>query len=201
MVTRKAVTRAKPADRSKAVGSARVRNTRRSATVGKRAAKAPKPVRTVHRPLAMAVLEQFRLIFRSAKRHFQWVQERTGVSGAQLWVLAELRRKPGMGMTELAQAMAVHQSTASNLIDRLAKSGLIQRDRSGEDRRVAHLSLTSAGHQTLARAPLPLEGVLPDALNSLDDAELVELQQRLEKLASLMKVRDRAGKRIPLAEM
>ena len=50
------------------------------------------------------------------------------------------------------------------------------------------------------RAPLPLEGVLPDALNALEHADLVELQRRLDKLAKLMKVRDRAGRGIPLAE-
>jgi len=56
---------------------------------------------------------------------------------------------------------------------------------------------TRAGSETVVRAPLPLEGVLPDALNALERADLVELQRRLDKLAKLMKVRDRAGKRIP----
>ncbi len=149
----------------------------------------------------MSVLEQFRLIFRSAKKHFQWVQERTGVSGAQLWVLAELRRKPGIRVTELAQAMAVHQSTASNLIERLEKGGLLRRARSSRDQRVVHLSLTKAGRDAVARAPRPLEGVLPHALNSLRQGELAELQRCLDRLAGKMKVRDRAGRRIPLAEM
>jgi DNA-binding MarR family transcriptional regulator len=153
------------------------------------------------RRLAIAVLGQFRLIFRSAKKHFQWVQTRTGVSGAQLWVLAELHRRPGIRVTELARAMGVHQSTASNLIEPLERRGFIQRDRSSKDQRVVHLSLTRSGRDTLTRAPLPLEGVLPDALNSLGRADLVELQQRLDKLAKLMKVRDSAGKRIPLGEM
>jgi DNA-binding MarR family transcriptional regulator len=153
------------------------------------------------RRLVMAVLGQFRLIFRSAKKHFQWVLERTGVSGAQLWVLAELHRRPGIRVTELARAMGVHQSTASNLIDPLEKRGLISRDRSSRDQRVVHLSLTRAGRETVVRAPLPLEGVLPDALNALERADLIELQRRLDKLAKLMKVRDRAGKRIPLGQM
>jgi DNA-binding MarR family transcriptional regulator len=157
--------------------------------------------RDARRGLALAVLEQFRLIFRSAKKHFQWVQERTGVSGAQLWVLAEVHRQPGIRVTELAHAMAVHQSTVSNLLDRLQRNGLIQRDRSSADQRVVHLSLTNLGRATIARAPLPLEGVLPDALNRLAHDELLDLQQRLEHLAKLMKVRDNKGKRIPLAEM
>lgn len=157
--------------------------------------------RDARRELVLAVLEQFRVIFRSAKKHFQWVQERTGVSGAQLWVLAEVHRKPGIRVTELARAMAVHQSTVSNLIDRLTKLGLILRDRSRADQRVVHLSLTDLGRKTIARAPLPLEGVLPDALSLLARDELVDLQQRLQKLAKLMKVRDRRAKRIFLAEM
>ncbi len=97
--------------------------------------------------------------------------------------------------------MAVHQSTASNLIDRLEKAGLIQRDRSAADQRVVHLSLTKSGRKAIVAAPLPLEGVLPDALNSLPHKSLLELQQHLERLTRSMKVRDRGGKRIPLAEM
>jgi MarR family transcriptional regulator, organic hydroperoxide resistance regulator len=157
--------------------------------------------RDLHHQKALAVLEQFRLIFRSAKKHFQWVQQRTGVSGAQLWVLAELHRRPGIRVTELARAMAVHQSTASNLVERLEKLRLIERERSPADQRVVHLSLTDAGRRTIAGAPLPLEGVLPDALRSLAHEDLVALQRQLEHLAKRMKVRDRAGKRILLAEM
>ena len=176
-----------------------------SSTASRRALQLPArgPIlgRDGRRELALAVLEQFRLIFRSAKKHFQWVQERTGVSGAQLWVLAEIHRQPGIRVTELAHAMAVHQSTVSNLLDRLQRNGLIQRDRSSADQRVVHLSLTDSGRATIARAPMPLEGVLPDALNRLAHDELLDLQQRLEHLAKLMKVRDSRGKRIPLAEM
>jgi DNA-binding MarR family transcriptional regulator len=154
-----------------------------------------------HRGLALAVLEQFRMIFRSVKKHFQWVQEKTGVSGAQIWVLAEIHRTPGIRVTELARAMAVHQSTASNLIDRLDKAGLIRRERSAVDQRVVHVSLTRTGQRTIAAAPRPLEGVLPDALNSLPRTNLLELKQHLDALARSMKVRDRGGKRIPMAEM
>jgi MarR family transcriptional regulator, organic hydroperoxide resistance regulator len=152
-------------------------------------------------PLEMAVLQQFRLIFRSAKKHFQWVQERAGVSGAQLWLLAEIERRPGIRVTDVAKSMAVHQSTASNLIERLEKDRLLLRQRSSQDQRVVHLSLTKAGRATVARAPRPLYGVLRDALGSLEETDLAQLQDLLEKLASKMKVRDRAGKRIPLAEM
>ena len=198
IVKREAKISAKSASGTKPAGPRRTRTTRRPET--RHAARSDSD-RDRNRPLALAVLGQFRMIFRSTKKHFQWVQERTGVSGAQLWVLAELHSRPGIRVTDLARAMGVHQSTASNLIDPLEKRGLIQRDRSRQDQRVVHLSLTRSGRGTVARAPLPLEGVLPDALNSLEHADLLELQRRLEKLAKRMKVRDRAGKRIPIGEM
>jgi DNA-binding MarR family transcriptional regulator len=169
-------------------------------TAGKRS-KPPAGANAAHRAAVLAVLEQFRVIFRSTKVHFQWVKEATGVSGAQLWVLAQLHERPGIRVTELAQALAIHQSTASNLIDKLAALGLVQRERSAEDQRVVHVSLTPGGKAVVERAPRPLEGVLPDALRSLGAAELRELQGQLERLAGRMKVRDRAAKRIPLGEM
>jgi DNA-binding MarR family transcriptional regulator len=191
-------TRSKSAIASRSPGAPQARATRAPAP---RSPARPESGRDRDRRLAIAVLGQFRLIFRSAKKHFQWVQDRIGVSGAQLWVLAEVHRRPGIRVTELARAMGLHQSTASNLIDPLEKRGLVQRDRSSQDQRVVHLSLTRSGRDVVARAPLPLEGVLPDALSSLGRADLIDLQQRLEKLAKLMKVRDSAGRRIPIGEM
>jgi len=158
-------------------------------------------VRETDRLPEMEVLEQFRLIFRSAKKHFQWVRERTGISGAQLWLLAEIQRRPGIRVTELAKSMAVHQSTASNLIERLEAGGFVLRQRSSQDQRVVNLLLTKSGRETIARAPRPLHGVLLDALGGLDEADLDQLRGLLEKLAGRMKVRDRGGKWVPLAEM
>ncbi len=150
---------------------------------------------------ALAVLEQFRVIFRSTKKHFQWIEAATGVSGAQLWLLAELQRAPGIRVTELARALAVHQSTASNLLERLEERGLIQRARSPQDARNVLLSLTAAGRDVIARAPMPLEGVLPNALRALPLTQLAQLQVLLDGVVRRLKVRDRGGRRVPLAEM
>jgi hypothetical protein len=50
-------------------------------------------------------------------------------------------------------------------------------------------------------APPTLYGVLRDALSGLKEGDLAQLRSLLEKLAGRMKVRDRGGKWIPLAEM
>lgn len=48
-------------------------------------------------------------------------------------------------MSNLAQGMAVPMSTATGIVDRLVKRGLLKRSRSEEDRRVVTVSLTDKG--------------------------------------------------------
>lgn len=146
-------------------------------------------------------LEQFRVIFKSVKKHFLWVEQQTGVNGAQLWVLAVIVETPGIKVKELAKALAIHQSTASNLIERLAKQGLIRKERSQDDQRVVHLFPEAQGKILVKRAPKPLQGVLPDALSQMTSSDLVELNRLLIKLVSNMKVHDTSGKSTPLASI
>lgn len=147
------------------------------------------------------MLQQFRLIFKSIKKHFQWVEQETGISGSQLWVLSTIAGSPGLRVTELARALALHQTTASNLIDKLEHRKLLRRKRSSTDQRVVRLYLTRSGLAVVAKAPRPFEGVLPDALMRLPQAELRRLNVMLISLTRQMKFRDASGKRTPLADI
>lgn len=151
--------------------------------------------------LAMAVLQQFRFIFKSVKKHFHWVEQETGVSGSQLWAMAQIASVPGLRVSELARALMIHQSTASNLIDKLAQRKLLRRERASSDQRVVRLYLTQRGRAIVAKAPQPFEGVLPDALMRLPHGDLHELDVLLKGLAQLMRVRDASGKHTPLADI
>jgi DNA-binding MarR family transcriptional regulator len=164
-------------------------------------AKSPAPSRK-HKPdPAMEALRHFRLIFKSVKKHFHWVEQQTGVNGAQLWALAVVVERPALTVSELAKALAIHQSTASNLIDKLVRQGLLRRERRDEDQRVVHLHAEAKGIQLIGNAPKPLQGVLPDALNHLSVADLTELNGLLVSLVRHMKVRDSTGKATPLADI
>src|SRR5690606_1936309 len=101
-------------------------------------------------------------------QHFHEIERRCGVSGSQLWALSVVVGSPGIRVKDLAQAMAVHQSTASNLIEQLSRQGLLRRERDRIDQRIVLLYATEAGEQVIARAPRPLSGLLPDALSRLD---------------------------------
>ncbi|MCB1902067.1 MarR family winged helix-turn-helix transcriptional regulator [Cognatazoarcus halotolerans] len=128
----------------------------------------------------LSVLQRFRVLIRTAQRHSQWVERQSGVTGAQLWALQELSEVPGLKVGELARCMALHQSTASNMVDKLETSGLIRRERGSADQRVVRLYPTEAGLALLERAPSPARGVLPEALRRLDADALERLHMDLD---------------------
>lgn len=140
---------------------------------------------------ALSVLERFRILVRAAQRHSQWIERQTGVTGAQLWAMQEIVEEPGLRVGQLAARMAIHQSTASNLADRLEAAELVQRERHGTDQRVVCLRLTPRGEELLRRAPSPARGVLPEALRRLDPAGLERLQRELDALVAGIRDLDR----------
>ena len=156
---------------------------------------------TARREVMLAVLMQFRVVVRSIRRHYRWVERKSGVSGAQLWAMAQVDASPGIRVGELARELAIHQSTASNLLDGLQTIGLIERKRVGEDQRVVRLYLTSKGQQILRRAPRPFRGVLQQGLADLPTTSLNALQRHLAALIRHMKVRDSDAKVILLSDV
>jgi len=151
-------------------------------------------------PPSTRVLRQFRVVFNAVKTHFRQVEREAGVGGAQLWALSVIERRPGIGVTELARELDIHQSTASNLIKSLCERGLAVAAREGMDRRSVSLRVQPAGHEVLQSAPMPFAGVLPDALSSLDPATLDRLETDLQKLIVLLEADEATGK-LPLAQL
>jgi DNA-binding MarR family transcriptional regulator len=148
---------------------------------------------------ASQVLRRFRLVFNSVKTHFQQVEKKAGVGGAQLWALSVVRDRPDVGVNELARAMDIHQSTASNLVKGLITRGLVVGAKNGADRRAVQLRILPAGTAVLRRAPGPMSGVLPQALASLDARTLKRMDADLAKLITALNADERAAN-IPLGQ-
>lgn len=148
---------------------------------------------------AARVLRRFRLVFNAVKTHFQQVERKAGVGGAQLWALSIVRDRPDIGVNGLAIAMDIHQSTASNLVKTLITRELVTAAKNGTDRRMVQLRILPAGRAVLRRAPGPLTGVLPDALASLDAGTLKRLDADLARLIQALHTDERAAN-IPLGQ-
>jgi DNA-binding MarR family transcriptional regulator len=105
------------------------------------------------------------------------IEQRTGVSNAQLFLLQQIAAEPDLSVNALAARAMTHQSTASVVLSRLERRGLVQRVRSPEDGRSVVLRLTPAGRRLLRRAPAPATNQIVDAITRLKPAEVKMLRQ------------------------
>lgn len=154
-----------------------------------------------HHPLSVDALKRFRIIYGCVRQHFRDVEQKCGVSGSQLWILQEVASTPGIGVSQLAERLAIHQSTGSQLVEKLVSRGLLVKERSKEDQRRVGLTLSAQARKLIGKAPGPAEGVFPDALKALSETQLVELNRALANVIEQLRAHDErfAGK--PLADL
>ncbi|BAZ92657.1 hypothetical protein TspCOW1_24880 [Thiohalobacter sp. COW1] len=137
-----------------------------------------------------SIIQQLRIVYRAMQEHSRWVERQCGVSAAQLWALWEMHKRPGMRVSELSRSLSLHQSTTSNMLDKLEKKGLIERRRGGPDQRVVKVYLTAAGAAIVKQAPQPAQGTISDALLRLPEQRLAQLDQGLQAMVAAMVIKD-----------
>ncbi|HEX4529407.1 MAG TPA: MarR family transcriptional regulator [Acidimicrobiia bacterium] len=95
--------------------------------------------------------------FRTELRRFlRWSEEEArgeGLTPAQHQLLLAVRGHDERGPTvgDVADALLLQHHSATGLVDRTARAGLIRRERDPEDGRVVRLRVTRAGAARLAR--------------------------------------------------
>lgn len=153
-------------------------------------------------PVGLDVLQQLRVVVRLASNHSAQVERSTGIPGARLWALHEVAQADGLSVGELAQRLRVHQTTVSNLLNRLEASGLVRKGRSPNDRRIVHIHLTAAGRKALKSAAGPARGLLPNVLGGMSRAQLRKVHDGLAVLVDCMGGFDAAlaAKPLPFTE-
>src|ERR671935_297025 len=118
--------------------------------------------------------------FRAALRRFLLTSERTarqsGLTPQRYLLLLMIKGAPDGSqqstVTELADRLQLAQSTVTELVRRAEEAGLIEREQSARDGRVAHLRLTAEGERRLARTYTDLDSerrALRDAFRHLDE--------------------------------
>jgi DNA-binding MarR family transcriptional regulator len=119
--------------------------------------------------------------FRSALRRFMSQSERvaraSGLTPQRYLLLLMIKGAPKgterSTVTELSDRLQLAQSTVTELVARAAAAGLVTREPSSDDGRVALLSLTDEGERRLTRAFTGLAAERQQLLSSL-----VHLQAR-----------------------
>jgi len=115
--------------------------------------------------------------------------------------MQELANTSGIGVSELAERLSIHQSTCSQLVEKLVARKLIDKERSKEDQRRVGLRLTETAVNLIKTAPGPSEGVLPEALNTLPLEAMQALNSALENVIAQLRNRDDKLANKPLSEL
>lgn len=137
-------------------------------------------------PVGPDVLQQLRIVVRLAGNHSALVERATGIPGAQLWALQEVALADGLSVGELAVRLRVHQTTVSNLLNRLEVAALVRKGRSPADQRIVHIHLTPAGRKALKAAAAPARGLLPNVLDGMSRVQLRKVHDGLAVLVDCM---------------
>lgn len=104
---------------------------------------------------AVAVAE-FRAALRAFLRRTERIARQSGLTPQRYLLLLMVKGAPDGAerstVTELAERMQLAQSTITELVSRAEEAGLIGREQSRDDARVAHLRLTAEGERRLELA-------------------------------------------------
>lgn len=97
-------------------------------------------------------LSEFENIYRQLTRKLalEWnKQMEQPISGSQSYILEKLNNEGPHKVSSLAEALGITAGAVTGLSDKLIASGLAERKRSEEDRRIVYLSITEHGREVL----------------------------------------------------
>jgi DNA-binding MarR family transcriptional regulator len=106
------------------------------------------------------------------------------VSGSRLTVLRTLYFAPGksMALGAISRATGISPTMVTNLVDGLARGGLVRRSGSPHDRRVSIAHLTKAGEETFHQVLPVMSARMSEACAGFTDEEKHQLLSLLQRL-------------------
>jgi DNA-binding MarR family transcriptional regulator len=103
-----------------------------------------------------ARVAEFRVALRRFLHHTERVARECGITPRWYLLLLLIKGAPDLSerstVTELAERLHLAQSSVTELVARAQQAGLIQREPSSDDARVAYLRLTDEGERRFAQA-------------------------------------------------
>ena len=141
---------------------------------------------TVHNDIR-GVLDSIRRIVRALRVASRAAEKTVGLSGAQVFILQQLDGAKPLSVNAIAERTFTHQSSVSEVVQRLVDKGLVERKQSAEDGRRQDVTLTAAGHSSLKKGPHTPQEKLIAAL------EKMNAKQRQSLAALLQELVDAAG--------
>lgn len=111
--------------------------------------------------------------------------DQLGLTTAQLRIIFALYREPNLPLRELACRIGVTASTASGLVDKLARRDLLRREECSQDRRLVRHRLTLLGRQLAGEMRQATRDYLASLIIRLEPDEREQLTRGLRHLLEL----------------
>ena len=119
-------------------------------------------------------------------RHLHNKLENNGGYGdltrSQFYTLMTLEHQEGMPLSQISERISRSPGNMTLVIDNLEKEGLVERQRSKEDRRVVVAMLTENGRHRIEQARRAHRAAVEQELSSLTDHELQMLTELFQKI-------------------
>lgn len=132
------------------------------------------------------LLIALRQITRAIDIHSKQLLRETGLTTSQLMILQSIQREGFSTPTAIARDIHLSQATVTNVLARLAQHGLINREKSGGDRRSTKITLTDQGLKRIESAPELLQSGFLREFRKLEPWEANMLTSALQRMALMM---------------
>jgi DNA-binding MarR family transcriptional regulator len=127
------------------------------------------------------IMDAVRHLVRALSASARAVEQSTGISGAQLFILRQLADAGApLSVNELAERTRTHQSTVSGVLARLVARRLVTRTSAPDDARRVAITLTARGRTLAADAPPTAQTQIVRGLAAIPAAERARLADTLD---------------------
>ena len=133
-----------------------------------------------------AIEKAIRRIVRAHDLQSRALTRASGVTAGQLAVMKGIAELGEVTSAALSVHADISAATVVTVLDNLEERGLIDRYRSGSDRRIVHTRLTGRGLAVLSAAPSPLGELFLQRFAELDDEKQQQVVEAMTALAGLM---------------
>ena len=110
-----------------------------------------------------------------------------GLKIAQLDILMNVHRHPGLSQQDLARRLLVGRSNITMLLPQLEARGLLRREGDEKDKRVLRLTLTEAGTELLMQALKVHMALIEKAMSQSTPEECDMIGEQMRKVADVLK--------------
>ena len=111
------------------------------------------------------------------------VAARAGLSTNELWALEHLFAEP-LGTGEVGRRLQVTSAATTQIVDRLAQRGHVEREPHPTDRRRTVVKLTDYGRAEVLEHMMPMFRALAQTDADLDDAEREVVDRYLQRVTA-----------------